>query len=146
MMKVAPTTAFSFQSMRASRFQLLRQKSLLTSLPYSISNLSENPIYSIYIQIITIFHHLSCYYPDPSHNYLSSELLQKPPNWSLCFHIYTLTVILNRAAKVLLLKHTTSCHFSAQDLQQLPSSLQVKVSIFTMACKALHFLPCSLPL
>lgn len=54
-MKVAPTTAFPIQSMRASSLQVLRPKWVISSYPVFI--MSEKPLCSIYIKITTIFHH-----------------------------------------------------------------------------------------
>lgn len=78
---------------------------------------------------------LLTWYKPPSISWITA----KPPNWSPCFHISPPTVILNKKPAILL-KSIISHHFSAQHLQWLPTSLQVKVKIFTMVCKALHFL------
>lgn len=91
--KLPLSSVFPSLSMATPSFQLFRPKSILGVILdsclhfYLISKLSGSPVGwpSKYIESQVISRHL--HYPSPvlRHGLLSSELLQSPPKWSLCF-------------------------------------------------------------
>lgn len=113
-MKAVPTTGCLFQlhPFRCSD----QNKSPLTSLPYPMSNLSENHVFFSYSD----YHNFS---PPPllltwfkystSNIWIIVKTTKLPPPIS---RIYIPTVIPHRAAKEILWKYVISGHFSTTDL------------------------------